>query len=78
MWLKVEGFVEKVKQWWSSYHFQGSSSFALAHKLKTLKVDLIVKKEQEFGNVENQKKNLLKLNVLDGLEEERVQCDEEK
>ena len=27
MWLKVEGFVEKVQQWWNSYCFMGSPSF---------------------------------------------------
>ena len=30
MWLKVEGFVEKVQQWWNSYCFMGSPSFVLA------------------------------------------------
>ena len=23
MWLKVEGFVEKVRLWWNGYHFMG-------------------------------------------------------
>jgi hypothetical protein len=41
MWLK-SGIVERVKQWWSSYHFQGSPSLILAHKLKALKADLKV------------------------------------
>jgi hypothetical protein len=26
MWLKAEGFVERVQQWWNSYYFQGSLS----------------------------------------------------
>jgi hypothetical protein len=79
MWLKAEGFVGRVKRWWSSYHFQGSQSIVLAHKLKPLKDDLKVWNEQVFCNVENQKKNLLEeLNVLDGSEEERRLCDEEK
>ena len=30
MWLKVEGFVEKVQQWWNGYCFRGSPSFVLA------------------------------------------------
>jgi hypothetical protein len=42
MWLKSEGFVDKVKQWWTSYQFQGSPSFILAHKLKALKANLRV------------------------------------
>jgi hypothetical protein len=57
MWLKAEGFVDRVKQWWTSYHFQGSPSFILARKLKALKVDLRVWNEQVFGNVENQKES---------------------
>ena len=27
MWLKVEGFVDKVQQWWNNYCFTGSPSF---------------------------------------------------
>ena len=27
MWLKAKGFMEKVRTWWESYHFQGSLSF---------------------------------------------------
>ena len=26
MWLKVEGFVDKVRLWWNSYHFAGPPS----------------------------------------------------
>jgi hypothetical protein len=40
MWLKSQGFVEKVKQWWLSYSFQGSPSFVLVRKLKPLQLDL--------------------------------------
>jgi hypothetical protein len=32
MWLKAEGFVAHVKQWWDSYVFQGTPSFVLARK----------------------------------------------
>jgi hypothetical protein len=48
-----------VKQWWDSYHFQGSLSFILAHKLKVLKTDLRRWNEEVFGNIERQKKMLL-------------------
>jgi hypothetical protein len=34
MWLKAEGIMDRVEQWWSSYHFQDSPSFVLAHKLR--------------------------------------------
>ena len=37
MWLKEEGFVERVRQWWNGYCFAGSPSFILARKLKALK-----------------------------------------
>ncbi|KAG2671254.1 hypothetical protein I3760_14G124900 [Carya illinoinensis] len=40
MWLKSEGFVDKVRHWWSSYQFHGTPSFILAGKLKVLKNDL--------------------------------------
>jgi hypothetical protein len=36
----TEGFVDRVKTWWSSYPFTGSPSFVLASKLKALKEDL--------------------------------------
>ena len=39
MWLKEEGFIERVQQWWSGYCFVGSPSFILARKLKALKED---------------------------------------
>ena len=40
MWLKTEGFVERIKNWWSAYTFMGSPSFILANKLKALKEDI--------------------------------------
>ncbi|KAF5463070.1 hypothetical protein F2P56_019016 [Juglans regia] len=40
MWLKSEGFVERVKQWWISYQFEGTPNFIFANKLKALKRDL--------------------------------------
>ena len=30
MWLKDEGFVERVRHWWNGYCFLGSPSFILA------------------------------------------------
>ena len=38
MWLKAEGFLDKVK--WENYHFQGTPSYILAKKLIALKSDL--------------------------------------
>jgi hypothetical protein len=57
--LKCKGFVDKVKQWWDFYHFQGSLSFILSGKLKALKIDLKRWNEEVFGNVERKKKTLL-------------------
>ena len=37
MWLKEEGFMDKIRSWWDSFSFQGSPSFVLAKKLKALK-----------------------------------------
>jgi hypothetical protein len=47
--------VDRVRQWWSSYHFQGSSSFILPRKLKALKANLRILNEQVFDNVESHK-----------------------
>ena len=59
MWLKVEGFVEKVQQWWNSYCLTGSPSFVLAQKLKALKEDLNKWNKEEFGDLAFEKKSLL-------------------
>jgi hypothetical protein len=79
MWLKVEGFVDRVRRWWSSYQFQGSPSFILASKLKALKADLKTWNEQVFGNVESYKKiSYGGVVCFDGLEEVRALIAEEK
>ena len=39
IWLKVEGFVDRVKQRWDGYSFASSPSFILAQKLKALRAD---------------------------------------
>uniref|UniRef100_A0A2N9J5V1 Reverse transcriptase domain-containing protein n=1 Tax=Fagus sylvatica TaxID=28930 RepID=A0A2N9J5V1_FAGSY len=54
MWLKTEGFVERIQHWWSSYSFIGPPSLVLACKLKALKEDLKKWNHQEFGNVGSQ------------------------
>lgn len=40
MWLKSNDFMDKVKQWWMTYSFQGSPNFFMARKLKALKSNL--------------------------------------
>ena len=51
MWLKVEGFVDRVRQWWRGYHFVGPPSYVLACKLKALKGDLKHWNKHVFGDV---------------------------
>ena len=66
MWLKAEGFLDKVKFWWENYHFQGIPSYILAKKLTALKSDLKKWNESDFGNIAAKKQLLWsKLNVLD-------------
>lgn len=59
MWLKVEGFVYMVRQWWSSYHFLGPRSYIVACKLKALKGDLKHWNKHVFGDVSFRKKCLM-------------------
>ena len=66
MWLKAEDFVDRVKQWWEGYSFEGSPSFILAQKLKALKADLTRWNREEFGDLAFRKKN--KLTELMGLD----------
>lgn len=64
MWLKVEGFVDRVRGWWRSYAFFGSPSFMLNSKLKALKHDLIAWNKVEFGDMSLRKSSLLRELVL--------------
>uniref|UniRef100_A0A2N9G4U0 Reverse transcriptase domain-containing protein n=1 Tax=Fagus sylvatica TaxID=28930 RepID=A0A2N9G4U0_FAGSY len=79
MWLKAEGFLEKVGNWWTSYQFDGSSSYILAKKLKSLKLDLKKWNEEEFGNVSIKKARLFQeMQSLESIEEVRVLMEEER
>ena len=60
MWLKDEGFVERVRSWWEFYNVLGAPSFVLANKLKLLKNDLKKWNVEVFGNVEDQVRKLWK------------------
>jgi len=73
MWLKADGFVGLVKQWWDSYSFQGTPSYVLACKLKALKQNLKIWNEEVFGNVERNKRKLFEeLQAFDTIEGSRV------
>ena len=41
MWLKTEGFVDRVQSWWNRHFFVGTPSFVLAKKLKALKENIV-------------------------------------
>ena len=78
MWLKSDGFVDQVKGWWESYHFEGTPSFILARKLRALKLDLKKWNVEVFGNVQNRRQAMSELNVLDGEAELRPLSSEER
>ena len=66
MWMKTDGFVDRVDSWWNRHSFSGTPSFLFAKKLKE---DIIQWNRQEFGNVGRRKKELLgALEVLDAKE----------
>ncbi|KAJ9701144.1 hypothetical protein PVL29_006475 [Vitis rotundifolia] len=69
MWLRVEGFMDKLKDWWQSYNFRGTPSFVLAKKLQALKYDLRMWDKETLGNVSVRKDAALeRLIYWDGLE----------
>ena len=69
MWLKTDGFKNRVHSLWNRYSFSGTPSFVLAKKLKALKEDLIQWNRSKFGNVEHQREDLLEaLKLLDAKE----------
>jgi hypothetical protein len=79
MWLKVEGFVDKVRDWWGSFSFEGSPSFVLAKKLQALKGEIKKWNREEFGNVGARTKAWAEeLELLDSIEEGRGLSEEEK
>ena len=80
MWLKAPGFVDKVRDWWSSYSYNGTPSFVLAQKLKALKGDLKDWNQQVFQDVGVRRQHLecelealdLKESLTSLLDEERI------
>ena len=51
IWLKIEGFVDRVQSWWNRHPFVGTSSFVRAKKLKALKEDIVQWNRREFGKI---------------------------
>lgn len=58
MWLKVDGFVDRVREWWGSYEYSRSLSFVLDSKLKASKKDLKVW-NKEFEDLNFRKSSLI-------------------
>ena len=73
MWLKSEGFVDRISNWWESYLFEGNPSFVFSNKLRALKHDLKVWNKEIFRDVGGRKTDLMKeISRLDALEEVSV------
>jgi hypothetical protein len=71
--------VAKVRGWWDSFQFVGSSSFVLAKKMKALKWEIKRWNLEEFGDVRDKNKaSSEELKALDRLEEERSLNEVEK
>jgi hypothetical protein len=79
MWLKEEGFVDKVRVWWGSLTFEGTPSFILAKKLQALKGKIKEWNSEVFGNVGARNRAWAEeLKLLDSFEEIRGLSEEEK
>ena len=79
MWLKDEGFIERVRSWWESYNVLGALSFVLANKLKLLKNDLKKWNVEVFGNAEDRMRKLWQeLSDLEMIEDSRALLEEER
>ena len=79
IWLRSEGFVERVKHWWESYLFEGSPGYILSQKLKALKADLRQWNKDVFGDVGIRKGELIReIQQLDALEESQTLSVEER
>ena len=71
-WLQTEGFKERVKQWWDSFKYEGSSDYILMAKLKAVKVKLKEWSKTRQGNLGVQKHVLSQLEAIERIQEYRV------
>nr|CAN76320.1 hypothetical protein VITISV_044444 [Vitis vinifera] len=79
MWLTMEGFVNKIKEWWQTYNFRGRPSFVLAKKLHALKSDLKKWNKEFLGNESARKDVVLEqLNYWDSIERLRPLSEENR
>ncbi|XP_065622546.1 uncharacterized protein LOC136064571 [Quercus suber] len=70
MWLKTDGFTDRVHSWWNRHSFSGTPSFVFAKKLKALKEDIIQWNCSEFGHVRQKSQLLEAMKLLDAKEGE--------
>lgn len=79
MWLRVEGFADRIKEWWQTCNFRGSPSFVLAKKLQALKIDLKKWNKEVLGNVSARKDAALEqISYWDNAERLRPLSDEDR
>jgi len=51
--LKAEGFIDTIREWWSSFNFTGRPDYILACKLRALKSKLKEWKERGRGKLDH-------------------------
>nr|XP_009608246.1 uncharacterized protein LOC104102270 [Nicotiana tomentosiformis] len=77
-WLNTKGFIDRIKEWWTSFEFSGRPNFILACKMKSLKGKLKEWSRSSQGNLGLQKTNMLnQLAMLDSTLEYRALTEEE-
>ncbi|WMV54051.1 hypothetical protein MTR67_047436 [Solanum verrucosum] len=77
-WLKVEGFKEKVREWWESFNVNGRPGYILAEKLKMLKAKLKEWSKTNKGNWKQRKKDILsQISSWETIQEQRPLTDDE-
>jgi len=77
-WLEVEGFRERVKEWWNSFPNTGRPSYNLANKLKLLKKELTQWSKSHRLNWKKKKEGiLLQISSWEILQDLRALSDDE-
>ncbi|XP_015169579.1 uncharacterized protein, partial [Solanum tuberosum] len=77
-WLETEGFYERIKDWWTSFEFEGRPDFILASKLKAMKTKLKDWSVSTYGNLEKRKKEMLnRVHEFDNIQQSRHLTEEE-
>ena len=59
MWLKVESFLDLIRNWWRGIEVRGTASYRLAAKMKEIKQKLKVWNREVFGSLEGNKSSAL-------------------